>query len=91
MNALQLQDHIIKRPIQEGDCGVILRKEGGFDLFSTGSVDPDQLTVIQMEHGLIMTALAILLRAPETRTMLIKLASDPEIVGEDPFGVDRKH
>lgn len=91
MNALQLQDHIIKRPIQEGDCGVILRKHGGFDLFSTGVIDPDNLTEAQLEAGILMTAIAICLKTPEMKATLMRMATDPAIVGTDPFGVSHKH
>ena len=91
MNALQLQDHIIKRPIEEGDCGIILRKNGGFDIFSASITAETILTDAQEENGILLTAIAICLKSPEMKNMLIQLATDPAIVGDDPFNLSHKH
>ena len=76
---------IIKDPIQEGDCGVILRKNGSFSIFSTGKIDPENLSDAQMEQGLLMTAIALCLNTPQLREQLINLASNPAVVGHHPF------
>jgi hypothetical protein len=87
MNSLLDQSVIIKSPIRSGDCGVILRKEGGFEIFSVDITDPDALTPQQLENGTLLTAIAICLKYPDLKDTLLRLASDPQIVGDAPFKV----
>ena len=80
---------VMKRPIQPGDCGVVLRKEGGFDIFSVGFTVDTQMTEAQLENAELLTAIAICLKYPELRNTLLKLATDPEVVGDAPFAITK--
>ena len=77
--------NFIKNPIQDGDCGVVLRADGNFEIFSTGIINPDELTPVQLEQGIIMTAIALCLENPKLRESLIKLATDMTKTGEPLF------
>lgn len=91
MNALKLQDHIITRAIEQGDCGIILRKNGGFDLFAAGVTAETVLMPQQEENGILLTAITICLKFPKMRNMMMRVGTDPEIVGPDPFNTEHKH
>lgn len=87
VNSFIKEENLVNRPITEGDCGVILRKDGGFQIFSTGKIDPGNMTELQMEQGLLLTALSLCLAAPQLRQMLLQMASDPAIIGTNPLQI----
>lgn len=87
MNPLLDQTDIIKSPIRSGDCGVILRKEGGFEIFSVGIKSADDLSEQQLENGTLLAAIAICLKHEDLKSTLIRMATDPKIVGERPFAI----
>lgn len=62
--------NLINEPIQDGDAGLILRKDGSFQIFSTGTIDPDALTKRQQEQGELLTLFALVINSPEIRSML---------------------
>lgn len=91
MNPLLDQSDIIKSPIRSGDCGIILRKEGGFEIFSVGIKSQADLNDQQLENGTLLTAIAICLKHEDLRKTLLQMATDPRIVGETPFAITKSH
>ena len=73
------------KPIEEGDCGVILRKNGTFQIFSTGHINPNALSEIQLEQGLLLTAIALCLKTPGLKENLLKMASEASLGADNPF------
>ena len=86
MTSLINPTNIIQNPIEKGDCGVILRANGEFSIFSTGEIDPDELTPVQEEQGILIIALSLCLSNPELRKSLIKLATDTSATASSIFG-----
>jgi hypothetical protein len=84
-NLLKLEN-IVMAPIKEGDAGVILREDGTFQIFSSGKIDPENLSQGQVEQGRKLNALALALSLPQVMEVLLRMADDPAIVGEP--GVD---
>jgi hypothetical protein len=69
-------------PIQEGDAGLILRKNGDFQIFNThASIDPENLTDRQREHGDILRAFSLALQIPNVMELLKAMSNDPAIIG----------
>lgn len=66
--------------IEWGDAGVIFTKDGGFYVFSSGDIDPDNLTDVQADQAVAINALKIALKAPGIMAMLVKMASDPRVI-----------
>lgn len=91
MNPLLDQTDILKGPIRNGDCGVILRKEGGFEIFSAGIKSAEELTEQQLENGTLLTAIAICLKHEDLRHTLLAMATDPKIVGDKPFAITQSN
>jgi hypothetical protein len=70
-------------PIEKGDAGIILKKDGTFQLFNTGDINPDApLSAFQEEMGMKLIALSIPLVHEPVMKMLLEMANDPLIVGE---------
>lgn len=82
MSALLTPSNLIDRPIEDGDCGVILRKDGSFQIFSTGVINPNEMTGRQEEQGALLIAIAVCLNLPELKKNMLKLASDPGILAQ---------
>jgi len=82
MEALLKLENLPSRPIEDGDAGVVLKREGGFYVFSTGNVDPDNLTPRQIEQAEIIQALAVALQIPAVMHVLKTMANDPKITGD---------
>jgi hypothetical protein len=80
MSDLFKPSNIIDKPIETGDCGVILRKDGSFQIFSTGEIDPNNLTDRQVEQSTLLMAITICFNLPELKQSLIKLATDPGVL-----------
>lgn len=83
---------MVSHPIEEGDAGVILRKNGEYQFFSThDQIDPKNLTDRQYEQAMILQAFAVALKFPEVMEALAKMALDPKIAGVEPtVGVEPK-
>lgn len=82
MHALLGQSQLLSSPIQEGDAGIVLKPDGTFQVFSTGKIDPNNMTEAQLEQGEKLVALSLALSIPEVLNMLKTMANDPEIVGK---------
>lgn len=80
-NLLTLKN-VALAPIETGDAGVILKPDGSFQIFSTGSLEADNLTPAQMEQGMKLNALALALSVPQIMDVLLRMTTDPDIVGE---------
>ena len=71
------------RPIEEGDAGVVLTKNGKFFVFNThDNFDPSNMTERQIEQGKMIQALSVALQIPQIMDVLLQMASDPNIVGD---------
>ncbi len=92
--ALINSENLANKPIEPGDAGIILRKDGGFQIFTTHEIklDPANLTERQIEQGQILMAFAVALQIPNVMELLVKMANDPDIVGhDDVVNVGEKH
>lgn len=83
MNAHLTLKEITATPIQEGDAGVILKKDGTFEIFNAhANIDPANMTERQLEQGQILMALSVALKIPAVMAILVNMANDPNVVGE---------
>jgi hypothetical protein len=74
-------EHLVADPIQTGDAGVILKIDGSFKVFSTGDIDPEHMTIAQVEQGRRLQALVLALSIPQVMQILFQMLDDPAIVG----------
>jgi len=91
MEALLEVENILSRPIEAGDAGIVLKREGGFSVFSTGEIDPAALTPRQVEQGQILQALSVALQIPAIMHLLVTMANDPKIVGDKILNIASMH
>jgi hypothetical protein len=83
LNLLQ----VTATPIEEGDAGVILKKDGTFQVFNTHTdLDPKNLTEMQIQQGRMILGLTIALKVPEIMEKLIELALDESANGVTELG-----
>jgi hypothetical protein len=88
---LERQNIAVMPKIEEGDAGVILKKNGEFVVFNThGAIDPDNLTDRQVEQGQQLLGIAAALRVPQLMEVLLKVANDPTVF-EQPVDVGAGH
>lgn len=80
MHALLDKSDLVSAPIQEGDCGIVLKPDGTFQVFSTG-VKSSGLTPEQMEQGNKLVCMIVALKTPQIMHMLAELANDPAVKG----------
>jgi hypothetical protein len=74
-------------PIEEGDAGVIIKKDGSFQVFNTHmDLDPKNLTEMQIQQGRMILGLTIALKVPEIMEKLIELALDESANGVTELG-----
>lgn len=75
----------LPRPIQDGDSGIVLTKDGGWFVFSCnpGLTMDSKPTPIQKTHAEILQALAVALKVPQLLDILKQAANDPNIVGTE--------
>ncbi len=92
--ALINSENLADKPIEPGDAGLILRKNGDFQIFTTHEIklDPANLTDRQIEQGQILMAFAVALQIPRIMELLVQMSNDPDIVGhDDVVNVGEKH
>lgn len=78
--------NLASHPIQEGDAGIILRKDGSFQIFNThAALDADNLTDRQMEQAEMLMAFAVAIHVPAVMEVLKQMAADPLVVGDKVF------
>lgn len=74
--------NLMTYPIQEGDAGVILRRDGSYHFFNThAGLDGANLTARQLEQAETLLAFAVALEHPAIMELLKNMASDPAITG----------
>jgi hypothetical protein len=89
--ALINQKNLALPTLEEGDAGIILKKNGEFLLWNThAAIDPENLTERQAEQARILAAFTAALRIPEIMAVLLDVASDPHIFGST-IDVGRKN
>jgi hypothetical protein len=69
---------------QEGDVGIILKKNGDdFQLFNMHKdLDPNAMTPEQLKQGEILVALAVVLQTPKLLDMVLDFAKQAQAGGE---------
>ncbi len=73
--ALLTLQNVTATPIEEGEAGVILKKDGTFQVFNShADMDPNNLTERQLEQGRMLLGLALALRVPGIMEKLVELA-----------------
>lgn len=84
--------NLATQPIQEGDAGLILRKDGNFHIFNChATIDVDNLTPRQIEQVEILQAFAVALKHPQVMEVLKTMSNDPRIVGDSVLDVGTQH
>ena len=81
MDALLKSENVnYKFEVEEGDAGIILKKDGTFRVFNThANLDPKALTPRQIEQGKQILGLSAALQLPELMEILVNAASDPTL------------
>lgn len=69
-----------RRPIQDGDAGIVLTKDGGFFLFATGDIERDSLSDRQVDQAAILSAFKTTLSLPPVMEIIMRLANDKSIM-----------
>lgn len=91
MQNLLTLENIVSTPIEEGDAGIILKRDGTFRVFTTGEIEAAKLTDTQLNQGMKLQALALALAVPQMMNVLMQMAQDTDIVGESGINTGRKH
>lgn len=68
------------RTITEGDAGIVLTKEGGFFLFSSGDFNPEALTEEQGRQAVTLDAFRTALHLPAIMRVLVEMANDKSVI-----------
>lgn len=79
MTALLTQSHLLEAPIGEGDCGIVLKPDGSFRVFSTGEVGTNT-NQVQMDNMMKVMGFALALQVPPLMQILLDAVQDPDIV-----------
>lgn len=78
--SLLKRENLPNSPIEEGDAGVVLKRDGTFQLFNTHkNLDPNNLTPRQIEQGRTLAAFAAALQIPAIMDKLYELSEDPAL------------
>jgi hypothetical protein len=81
MTALISAANLVSQPIGEGDAGIILRKDGSFQIFNTHeNIDSENLTERQVQQGEILMAFAVAMQIPDVMKLLVNISKDPEVI-----------
>jgi hypothetical protein len=84
--------NIASQPIGEGDAGIILKKDGSFQIFNThAAIDPSNMTERQIEQTETLMAFAVALQIPEIMAILKQMSQDPAIVGDKILDYGSQH
>jgi hypothetical protein len=84
--------NIASQPISEGDAGIVLKKDGSFQIFNThAAVDPSNMTERQIEQTETLMAFAVALQIPEIMTILKQMSHDPNVVGDKILNYGSQH
>lgn len=91
--ALITKNELQQDRIAEGDCGVILKKDGSFRLFNCyDDLKPGMpMNPRQLEQGKAMAAFALLLTMPEMLDIVAGMATDPAVNGGKAVDTDLAH
>lgn len=90
--ALLNQGNIATTPISEGDAGLVLKKDGSFQIFNThADIDPTNMSPRQIEQTETLMAFAVALQHPEIMTILKQMSQDPAIVGDKILDYGSQH
>jgi hypothetical protein len=69
------KENVSLSPIQEGDAGIVLKKDGSFQIFTTGDVSGSLTTEQQVQSTRLM-ALVVALSTPSIMDSLIEASSE---------------
>jgi hypothetical protein len=71
---------ITPTPIEEGDVGIILKKDGSYQVFNTHkNFNPERMTKDQVLQGELLIALTTALAHPKLMNVLKAASMDPEL------------
>ena len=90
MSSFFTNTDLVLSPIQEGDAGIVLKPDGSFQVFTTGQIDPKNLTEAQIQQGEKLVALSLALKIPAVMDILVQMVNDPAITS-NPIEVEVKH
>ena len=66
--------------IEEGDAGIILKKDGSFQVFNChATIDAKNMTERQIEQGKQLLGLAAAVKLPELMQVLLDVANNPDV------------
>jgi len=88
-HSLLNEQNLLTTPIQEGDVGIVIKPNGDWKVFTTGTIDPEHLTDEQQVQGERLVGLTIALSIPQVMDMLIKMANDPQVTGKNIISLKR--
>lgn len=78
-------------PIAEGDAGIVIKADGSFQIFTTGTIDPNAMTESQIRQGQILMALATALNTPELLQVLLEASNELNVDAADILDVGATH
>lgn len=76
------ETNTMRAPVGEGDAGIVIRKDGRFEVFTVGKLT-EPLTPEQIQQGKTLMALAYALQTPEIMATLERAVED-QIADGDP-------
>ena len=82
---MSTQSNIVTGPIQEGDAGVIIRRDGAIQAFIIGPLDPKNLTEEQINQAQLLQAAIVALTDPSIKASLIELVDGMNARGVTPI------
>jgi len=82
LNTQLTPDQILSQPIQDGDAGIIIKRDGSFQIFTTGDI-ANTMSPEAIEQGLTLMGVSIALSTPEILLTLKDMARKTAEVGED--------
>jgi hypothetical protein len=70
------KEHILTRPIQDGDCGIVITADSNWKIFTTGDFDPNGLTPAQSVQMMTVLGLVSVLQDANLLTKQIEGISE---------------
>lgn len=78
-------------PIAEGDAGIVIKADGSFQIFTTGTIDPRAMTESQIRQGQLLMALATALNTPELLQVLLEASNELHADAADVLDIGATH
>ncbi len=75
-------EHIVSSPIEEGDAGIVIKSTGAIKVFTTGHIDPKNLTEAQLIQGEKLRVIIQVLEDEELYDQAIAKIAEAEARGD---------